>query len=199
MSDEQGQMPTPESQTQTGQQSEHEQPNTTAENGTGWTIDAALAEIKKLRAEAAGYRKEKTAAEKARAEAEAAALAEQGKYKELYEKSAPKLEEYDTLRERYDAILATVQETNAKRIEAIPDAMRTLVPEYDDPLKVSAWLDANIGVLQKAPAPGLNGRAGGTAGAAVTVTDEEVQRFATTMKVDPRYVDRSQLQKLRGK
>lgn len=79
---------TPEPQAGDGQQGQ-EQPKTTP-----LTADEAAAALKKTREEAADYRRKLRdaearleAADKARADAEAASLAEQGKYKELYEKA----------------------------------------------------------------------------------------------------------------
>lgn len=189
---------TPEPQAGDGQQTEPKQPEPAHEAAaTVWTPEAAAAEIKALREEAAKYRREKQAEVKARETAEAQALAEQGKYKELYELATPKLTEYDTLRERYDALIAQVQAANERRIASIPEGMRSLVPEYDDPQRLAAWLDANSAVFAKSPAPSLDGRAGGNGSGAITVTDEEVRDFATRMRIDPRYVDRGELQKLK--
>jgi hypothetical protein len=62
-------------------------------------------------------------------------MAEQGKYKELYQSVKAKADAADALQERLDAITAQAQAANERRIAAIPDAMKSLVPEYDDPLK----------------------------------------------------------------
>lgn len=79
---------TPEAQAADGQQMEQEQPRTSL------TPEDAAAALKKTREEAADYRRKLReaeakleAADKARADAEAASLAEQGKYKELYERA----------------------------------------------------------------------------------------------------------------
>jgi hypothetical protein len=197
MTTEQAQEATPEVQATEGTQTVPEQPNTTGQGtDTTWTLDAALAEIKKLRAEAAGYRREKTAAEKARETAEQAALTEQGKFKELFEKAQPKIADYDSLKERYDAMVAHIQEMNDRRIAAIPDSMKSLVPDYDDPQRLAAWLEANAATLTKPVAPSLDGGAGGNRGVA-PVTEEEVAAFAQRMGVDPRHVDRAALAKMK--
>jgi hypothetical protein len=179
-----GQEPTPEVQAAEGQQTEPEQPKTGHETTTAWTPESAEAEIKALRAEAAKYRNERKAAEKARETAEAAALAEQGKFKELFEKAQPKIAEYDALKERYDALMAQVQETNARRIATIPEAMKSLVPDYDDPTRLAAWLDANSAVFAKPVAPSLDGRAGGNSGAP-TVDEVAVKAQAVRLGLDP--------------
>jgi len=79
---------TPEAQAADGQQIELEQ------SRTALTVEEAAAALKKTREEAADYRRKLRdaeakleAADKARADAEAASLAEQGKYKELWEKA----------------------------------------------------------------------------------------------------------------
>lgn len=183
---EKGQEPTPEAQAVDGEQTEPEQKYTTQDVTTdsgGMTLDAALARIKELNAEAARYRHERKAADKARADAEAAALAEQGKYKELYESVSAKAAEYDNLRERYDALVAQVKAGNDKRIAAIPEGMRTLVPDYDDPQRLADWLDANSAVFQKPVAPSMNGGAGGEA--VIPLSDEEIREQAVRLGVSP--------------
>lgn len=184
MTDETTQVVIPEVPAAEGAQKEPEQENK-GTPATVWTQEAAEAEIKALRAEAAKYRKERQAEVKAREAAEAAALEEQGKYKELYEKATPKLSEYDTLKERYDAILAAVQETNAKRIGAIPEGMRSLVPEYDDPLKTAAWLDANAAVFTRPQPPSLDGRAGGNGSGTPSVDEAAIKARAVRLGLDP--------------
>lgn len=188
---------TPESQVDDGQQTQAapEQEQEPTSPTTVWTQESAAAEIKALRAEAAKYRKERADAIKAQEKADAERLAEQGKYKELYEALQAKAAEFEPLKERYEAVISQIQETNEKRIAAIPETMRSLVPEYDDPLKTAAWLDANSAVFHKAPPPPLDGRAGGQGGGAVTVSDEEVQAFATRMGIPVEYVDRTTLAK----
>lgn len=189
----------PEPQAGEGKQSGLEQPNTGQEPtpAATWTLDEAVAEIGRLRKEAAGHRRDKAAAEKAKADAEALSLAEQGKYKELYEKTLAKANQADALKAAHDALIEQVKAANEKRIAAIPEAMRGLVPDYDDPQKVAAWLEANSAVFAKSPAPNLDGRAGGNGNGAAAVSDEEVRDFAVRMGVPFDYVDRAALAKMR--
>jgi hypothetical protein len=185
----------PEPQAGDGQQMEPEQQHS-GQLATQWTPDAAAAEIKALRAEAARYRKEREQAVKAAEQQQAATLAEQGKYKDLYEQTSAKLAELTPLQERMAALTETTTAANARRIEALPVAMRSLVPEYDDPFKVAAWLDANAAILGKSPLPSLDGRAGqGGQPAPVVVTDDEVAAFASKYGLRPQDVDRSLLAK----
>ena len=160
------------------------------------TLETAEQRIKELNAENLRLRKQSDAAAKAKTDAEAAVMAEQGKFKELYQSAKAKADAADALQERLDAITAQAQAANERRIAAIPEHMRSLVPEYDDALKLAAWLDANAAVFSRPAPPPLDGRAGGN-GTPATVTDAEVLDFATRMRIDPAHVDRAKLAKLK--
>jgi len=160
------------------------------------TLETAEQRIKELNAENLRLRKQADAAAKAKTDAEAAVMAEQGKFKELYQSAKAKADAADALQERLDAITAQAQAANERRINAIPEQMRTLVPEYDDPLKLAAWLDANAAVFSRPAPPPMDGRAGGN-GTPATVTDAEVLDFANRMGVRPEHVDRSLLAKIK--
>lgn len=160
------------------------------------TLETAEQRIKELNAENLRLRKQADAAAKAKTDAEAAVMAEQGKFKELYQSAKAKADAADALQERLDAITAQAQAANERRIAAIPEHMRSLVPEYDDALKLAAWLDANAAVFSRPTPPPLDGRAGGN-GAAATVTDEEVKEFAARHRLNPDYVDRAALAKIK--
>lgn len=183
---------TPEPQAGDGKQMEPEQP-IAGEQAQPLTLEAMRAELEAARKDAAKYRTQLRQQEKAAAEADAKRMAEQGEYKALYESVRAKAEAADALQERLDAITAATEAANKRRIDAIPEHMRSLVPAYDDPLKVAEWLDANAAVLSKTLAPPLDGRAGGTSVA--TVTDEDVNEFATRMGIRPEHVDRATLAK----
>ena len=184
---------TPEAQAADGQQTELEQPNS---EPAQLSPEQLRAELDAARKEAAKYRTQLRTTEKQATEAEAKRLAEQGEYKSLYESVKAKADAADALQERLDAITAQAQAANERRIAAIPDAMKSLVPEYDDPLKLAAWLDANAAVFSRPTPPPLDGRAGGN-GTPATVTDAEVLDFATRMRIDPAHVDRAKLAKLK--
>ena len=183
---------TPEAQAADGQQMEPEQTNS---EHAPLTPEQWRAEAEAARKEAGKYRTQLRAQEKATADAEAKRLAEQGEYRTLYESVKAKADAADALQERLDAITAQAQAANERRIAAIPEHMRALVPEYDDALKLAAWLDANAAVFSRPTPPPLDGRAGGN-GAAATVTDEEVKEFAARYRLNPDYVDRAALAKI---
>jgi multidrug efflux pump subunit AcrA (membrane-fusion protein) len=172
---------TPEAQAAEGQQTELEQSNS---EPAQLSPEQLRAELDAARKEAAKYRTQLRNTERQATEAEAKRLAEQGEYKSLYESVKAKADAADALQERLDAITAQAQAANERRIAAIPDAMKSLVPEYDDPLKLAAWLDANAAVFSRPTPPPLDGRAGGN-GTPATVTDAEVLDFATRMRIDP--------------
>ena len=185
---------TPDAQAADGQQMEPEQTN--SEHAPALSPEQLRAELEAARKEAASYRTKLRQTEKAKTDAETAAMAEQGKYKELYQSVKAKADAADALQERLDAITAQAQAANERRIAAIPEHMRSLVPEYDDALKLAAWLDANAAVFSRPAPPPLDGRAGGN-GTPATVTDAEVLDFATRMRIDPAHVDRAKLAKLK--
>ena len=139
--------------------------------------------------------KQQAAVDKAKTDAEAAYAAERGEYKSLYESIKPKADAHDALQERLDALMTQAQAANERRINAIPENMRSLVPEYDDPLKLAAWLDANAAVFSRPTPPPLDGRAGGN-GTPAVVTEDEVNEYAARWGLDARHIDRAQLAKV---
>ena len=183
---------TPEAQAADGQQMEPEQANS---DHAPLTPEQWRAEAEAARKEAGKYRTQLRAQEKATADAEAKRLAEQGEYRTLYESVKAKADAADALQERLDALMTQAQAANERRINAIPEQMRTLVPEYDDPLKLAAWLDANAAVFSRPAPPPLDGRAGGN-GTPATATEEEVREYAARWGLDARHIDRAQLAKV---
>ena len=184
---------TPEAQAADGQQTELEQPN--SEHAQALSPEQLRAELEAARKEAASYRTKLRQTEQQATDAEAKRLAEQGEYRTLYESVKAKADAADALQERLDAITAQAQAANERRIAAIPDGMKSLVPEYDDPLKLAAWLDANAAVFSRPTPPPLDGRAGGN-GTPAMVTDEEANEYAARWGFDPRHIDRAMLAKV---
>ena len=148
------------------------------------TLETAEQRIKELNAENLRLRKQADAAAKAKTDAEAAVMAEQGKFKELYQSAKAKADAADALQERLDAITAQAQAANERRINAIPEQMRSLVPEYDDPLKLAAWLDANAAVFSRPAPPPMDGRAGGNGGGPL-LDEAAIKAQAIRLGLDP--------------
>lgn len=173
---------TPEAQAADGQQTEQEQPN--SEHAHALSPEQLRAELEAARKEAAKYRTQLRQTEKEATAAEAKRLAEQGEYRSLYEAIKPKADAADALQERLDAITAQAQAANERRINAIPEQMRSLVPEYDDPLKLAAWLDANAAVFSRPAPPPMDGRAGGNGGGPL-LDEAAIKAQAIRLGLDP--------------
>lgn len=171
---------TPEAQAADGQQTELEQPNS---EHAPLSPEQLRAELEAARKEAAKYRTQLRNTERQATEAEAKRLAEQGEYKSLYESVKAKADAADALQERLDAITAQAQAANERRIAAIPESMKSLVPEYDDPLKLAAWLDANAAVFSRPTPPPLDGRAGGNGGP--LLDEAAIKAQAVRLGLDP--------------
>ena len=133
--------------------------------------------VEKLRAEAAENRVKLKEFQEAQAKAEEERLAKKQEWQELAEKRAQEIEALRPYQEKYAAVLESMRARNKERIEAIPEEMRSLVPEYDDPAKLAQWLDANWERLNAKPlVPSLNGGAGAnnTRGKQVTLSDDQL-------------------------
>jgi len=113
--------------------------------------------IKDVRAEAASHRVKAKQEADARTAAEAAALTEQGRFKELYEKTAAELSQLQKVAERAEALEAKIIATNEARTKRIPQQWHSAIPTGYSPEALSAWLDANEVLFVKKPAPGLDG------------------------------------------
>jgi len=148
---------------QTIEQPQGEQPVTSAETGNTEAstehmipksrFDEVNQQLKELKAA-----QEK--AQKAQAEAERKRLEQQNEFKTLYEQAQSEIEQLKPYQERVTQLMQTTQAANETKVNALPENMRSLVPEYDDPFKLAQWLDANAEVFNKPLAPTLNGGAG---------------------------------------
>lgn len=139
--------------------------------------------VKELRNEAASYRVKAKELEQKQKEAEDARLAEQNEWKTLAEQRAAEVEALKPYQQRYSDMVESVAESNTRRIASIPENMRQLVPDYDDPLKVATWLDANSQLLAKPIAPSLNGSAGNIVRPGEPVLSAEELEFARKMNI----------------
>lgn len=130
--------------------------------------------IKGLRKEAGDYRVKARQAEEQRQQQEAERLAKQGEWQKLAEQREAELAALKPVSDKAAALEAKISATNEARIKAIPEAYRGMVPDYDDPVKVSEWLDKNQAALQARQAPSLDGGAQGDASKNVKLTPEEL-------------------------
>lgn len=130
--------------------------------------------VKDLRAEAAARRKALKDAEDQRLREETERLANEKKFEELAGKLKGQLDQIQPKAARAEALETYLQESVQKRIEALPQQYRTMVPQYEDPLKTLQWLDANAAVLTAQRAPGLDGGAQGDGKGQMKLTPEEI-------------------------
>jgi hypothetical protein len=90
-------------------------------------------------------------------------LAEQNRYKELYEQSQAELITLRNLQTEVKRYRESFEATLQSRLSGIPEEKKHLVPEFDDPIKLSAWLDKALPDLvtpAKPNAPKLDGGSG---------------------------------------
>jgi DNA repair exonuclease SbcCD ATPase subunit len=87
-------------------------------------------------------------------------LEEQGEYKKLAEELTAELLDLRPLKEKYLARIEHDKQSNEKRIEAIPEKYRSVIPVDYTPDKLSAWLDTNADLLRQPVAPNIDAGAG---------------------------------------
>lgn len=110
-------------------------------------------------------------------------LAEQNRYKELYEEAQKQLEALKLVQSDAKRYRESFQTSLQTRLDSIPEERKHLVPEFDDPIKLSAWLDKALPDLSgpvKPQAPKLDGGSGGTTSPRMgtSLTQDEIA-FAT--------------------
>jgi hypothetical protein len=80
-------------------------------------------------------------------------LAEQQEWQKLAEQRAARITELEPLAKRVEEVQEALQATVKARVDRIPEDLRGMVPEYDDPRKTLAWLDVNEARLSRPVAP----------------------------------------------
>lgn len=103
-------------------------------------------------------------------------LEEDGNYAELLKAREAELETYRPKAERADVLEQMIRQSNERRIEQIPEGMRSIVPLDYPPEKLSAWLDASAGLLSKPSAPDIGAGAGASGSGSVSkVSDGDIR------------------------
>lgn len=100
-------------------------------------------------------------------------LAEQNRYKELYEQQSAELATLRSLQGEVKRYRDSFESTLNARLAGIPEDKKHLVPEFDDPIKLSAWLDKAMPDLVTPPkpnAPRLDGGSGSADGRNVNLS-----------------------------
>lgn len=122
-------------------------------------------------AELAKMRQQFTTAEQERKKR----MAEEGNFKALLEEAQAQVSNLSSYQERATALEKIIREGNETLVQRIPEDRRSLVPVSLPPEELRSWLDKNLALLVKPPAPNLDGGAGGTGttGQEVQLTQEE--------------------------
>ena len=118
-------------------------------------------EITKVRKEAAKYRTELRAIQQQVEADKRKQLEAQGNWQSLYEQAKADLAAREQEVESASAYKQAFEAVLQNRINAIPEANRALIPTDYEPIKLSAWLDANWERLGARRAPNLDAGAGG--------------------------------------
>lgn len=150
--------------------------------------------IKDLRAEAAATRKrlrdmEGTAEAQAAAarEAEEKRLAEEKRWQELAEQRERELNELKPKVETGSRVIEAFTGSLKKRLEGLPDYLRTLAEKISDPVELAAWLDENHDKIARPQAPNLDQgspQGGGGQGNTPVLTPEQIEQ-AKLMRMTP--------------
>lgn len=125
-------------------------------------------ENKTLRERLAALENQSQQADAERQKQQQKEMAEQNRFKELYEQTLQQLESLKSVQDEAKRYRDSFENTLQARIQLIPEEKRALIPEYDDPIKTMAWLDKALPELTTPPKPnaprldGGSGSAGGT-------------------------------------
>ena len=105
--------------------------------------------------------------------AQQAQMEQDGNFKSLYEQAQADIAALTPHKERSEQLEQTIRASNEADVERIPDDMKGLVPTELSAIKLRAWLDGNIQLLTKKPAPDTDAGAGSGQGTTTSLTDEE--------------------------
>jgi hypothetical protein len=155
---------------------------TTAGQSVDKSIDGLPEElqvyIRGLRKEAETNREAAKAAADSASAAETARLVEQGKYKELYEKTAAEMAAAKSGEDRVKELETAFNTTLEARIAAVPKELQGLIPRALPPVALSAWLDANAAVLTTRMAPKLDAGASSVSGQPYAGSQDHMKKVA---------------------
>jgi hypothetical protein len=118
-------------------------------------------------------------------------LEEDGKFKELADQYAAEIAMLKPHQERAEALDKTIRESNARRMNEVPETMRGLVPVDYAPEKLAAWLDLNWANLTQKRAPDLDAGVGGGSGRKTLpqLTDTERRIARMSGMTDEQYAE----------
>ncbi len=148
-----------------------EKPQDEAKAFTQADVDRIVAE-RLQRADA----KAKTIADKAKADAEQAALVEQGKFKELAESATKRALDLESKANRVDELEAALQSQVDALRKGLPDYVITLLDNLDVAAQLKYLAENRDKLIKPTGAPEING--GGGKLKAPSITDAERERAA---------------------
>ena len=93
-------------------------------------------------------------------QAEEARLKESQEWQKLAEKHAKDLETLRPMADKASELEAAFLAHLNKRLEAVPDAWKTAIPDFGNPVKTMEWLDANGHLFATRPMPNIDAGAG---------------------------------------
>lgn len=141
------------------------------------TFDRAY--VEELRKEAAANRIALKKFQDAQITAEDERLKKQNEWEQIAENRQTTIDALEPFKAKYEAVLTGMEDRNKSVIDSLPDDMKPLVPDYDDPAKLASWLDANAAMLNAKPlVPTLNGGAGNGAprGKKTVLSDAQIRQ-----------------------
>jgi hypothetical protein len=145
--------------------------------------------IEDLRKESKDRRVALQKAEDQRKREEEARLAENQQYRELAELRQKELDQVKPRADRLEAIEAAMRETVQARIDALPETWRSVVPEYDDPLKTLQWLDANAAKLAAPRPPSTDAGTRGDVKPTTALSDVEMRTASLAGMTPEQYAE----------
>ncbi len=146
-------------------------------------------EVKDANAQAAKYRTRLRELEKQVEADKQKQLEEQGNFKSLYEQQKAEMKAREAEIEKHSVYKQAFESVLKRRVEAVPEANRSLIPDYDDPIKTSEWLDANWDRISNRKFPNLDPGAGSSStasgGNGSAAISPEAQEVARRLKISP--------------
>lgn len=130
-------------------------------------------------------------------------LEEEGNYKELLAQTTAELTSLKAYQERAAALEEVIRAGNKALIDRIPEDRRGMVTRLAEklpPEELRVWLDENLSLLMKVPAPELDAGAGSSGGSGAStpkLTDEEKRMAAAAGMSEKEYAEMKQAQEQR--
>lgn len=125
-------------------------------------LKAAQDKIAEVNREAKKRRLDKEAADAKAKEDLEVKMTEQQEFKKLADTLAKERDELKPLADKATRFEEALLATLTKRLDALPDMWRSVVPDFGDPVKTMEWIDANADKFQTPKFPNIDAGAGNT-------------------------------------